>query len=81
MAKVVALNQYLVAKVTCCFNCPFSHLSAIDWFPPKQEWVCKATGQPHRPLGAEPPQDGSPDWCPLKIRPILAKWTGPKEGE
>lgn len=75
-----ALHKYLRSQVTSCYSCPFAHLKSIGILGSDPEWHClvaqplNTPGGPKRVIGPERPEDGAPEWCPLKLQPILVHW-------
>lgn len=80
MSNVKPLYDHLECPVTACFECPFAFLTSIEAFTGDKEYRCQATkrdaGDRMRLLGPERPRSHAPEWCPLKIQPVLVKYRG-----
>ena len=79
LGEVAPMFKSLEAPVRNCWTCPFSRPIEVDLF--KAVWGCSASkrtrDQDCRVIPEPDPEAKEvPDWCPVRIQPVVVRWRG-----
>ena len=78
MSNVKAMHSHLVCPVTSCYTCPFRHVDTADLLADSTRYACHATVSPNNRRLFPENDDGKhppPDWCPLRLQPVIVKFS------